>query len=404
MKKTPNLIIFITLLVTTAGMAQTTNLGLITVNANTEISVLDHFDNKDSGSFINNGQAYFYGNMTNNGVVDYNTPESSASLVGSAQQIISGSEPFYFHDLIIANNSGLENAINMSGTFHVEHDIAFNSGILNTIDNNGTLILDDNGTVSNTSDFSFVDGFITKLGNDAFTFPIGDNAMYRFAEISAPSGVNSLFNGRYVYKDTDNPYPSNLRIGNIVKVNNREYWVFETPLGTENVDVTLSWNESSTPYTVYSNPDGIRMARWNFEEGAWEDVGGTVDTLNKTITANQTIDGIAVFTIAGADLNIILPDDVIVWNAVSPNNDGKNDYLFIENIDLLPNNSLEIFNRWGAQVFSTTNYDSNGNVFEGFATGKKDTLLPTGTYYYILKYDGTNERVEKAGYLFLSTD
>ena len=404
MERIFNLIIFTMFLGATVSKAQTSNIGLITVNPDTQLSVIGNFDNQSSGTFINGGEAYFYGHLNNDGMVDYIAKSGTTYLVGTSQQLITGSEPFYLYNLIINNVSNLENAINMFGTFNVESNINFQEGIVNTIDHGGTLILENNGTISNTSDFSFVDGFISKQGNDEFIFPIGDDELYRFAGISAPSGINSVFNARYVYQDSENPYPAKNRIGNIIFIDGNEYWIFESTLGIETVDVTLSWNQVTTPFKIYSNPERIRIARWDFEEGAWTDAGGTVDVENQTVTSEQTIDGVAIFTIAGADLNIILPDDVVIWNAVSPNSDGNNDYLVIEDIELLPNNSLEIFNRWGAKVFSTSDYDSNGNVFRGYANDKTDKLLPTGTYFYILKYDASDQRVEKVGYLYLSTD
>ena len=73
---------------------------------------------------------------------------------------------------------------------------------------------------------------------------------------------------------------------------------------------------------------------------------------------------------------------------------------------------MEVYNRWGVRVFETDDYDSNGNVFNGFSDGRltvnRDDQLPTGTYFYILSYDytsdGTTRRIEQAGYLYLTTD
>ncbi len=61
-------------------------------------------------------------------------------------------------------------------------------------------------------------------------------------------------------------------------------------------------------------------------------------------------------------------------NAITPNGDGKNETLVIENIDKFPNNELIIFNRWGNIVFKSKPYH---NEWDG-------ANLPDGTYYYIL--------------------
>ncbi|MCD0467181.1 gliding motility-associated C-terminal domain-containing protein, partial [Flavobacterium sp. ENC] len=98
--------------------------------------------------------------------------------------------------------------------------------------------------------------------------------------------------------------------------------------------------------------------------------------------------------------------DVVVYNALSTNEDGINDYFRIEGLDQYPNNTVEIFNAGGVQIFNTNNYGSNNNVFRGISEGRatinKKTGVPTGTYYYILRYEAEGTMMEKAGYLYVS--
>lgn len=399
-------ILFSLLLLVGSLSSQTTNTGELFISNDTQFSVVDSFTNTVFATFYNNGEAYFYSDFENQGVVDYMADAGLSIFSGNNQQFIMGSESSYFYDLAFSNTSGLENAIEIANTtLVVENAIDFSDGIVNTIANNGELVLQNGGTTVNESNFSFVDGFITKKGNNSFEFPIGDSEFYRYAAISAPEATDAVYKGRYVFQDPDNTYPANFRIGNVLTINKNEYWIIENTQGREQIRVTLSWDDTTTPGNIVSNPEAIRMARWDFEDGAWTDAGGTVDALNRTVSSLQTIDGTAVFTIAGAELDIVLPDGVIVWNAVSPDGDGINDYLRIEKIETLLNNKLEIFNRWGAKIFSTTDYDTSGNVFRGFANDRTKTLLPSATYFYVLEYDASNgDRVEKAGFLYVSTD
>ena len=103
---------------------------------------------------------------------------------------------------------------------------------------------------------------------------------------------------------------------------------------------------------------------------------------------------------------------VEIFNAVSPNGDGKNDFFLIEGIDCFPKNSLQIFNRWGVNVFEINGYDNVKNVFAGFSDGRasisRSKLLPTGTYFYILNYEfsvkgSTPQNKEKSGYLYIQS-
>ncbi|WP_204336724.1 T9SS type B sorting domain-containing protein [Cryomorpha ignava] len=76
----------------------------------------------------------------------------------------------------------------------------------------------------------------------------------------------------------------------------------------------------------------------------------------------------------------VLPD-VIVTSGFTPNGDGVNDTWVIDNMELFPNNVVNIFNRWGQAVYSQTPYNS-GNAWDGTYEGEK---LPVGTYYYTIE-------------------
>ena len=97
-----------------------------------------------------------------------------------------------------------------------------------------------------------------------------------------------------------------------------------------------------------------------------------------------------------------IEDDLEIYNAISPNGDGLNDFLIIRNIQLYPENKIIVFNRWNQIVFETTNYGTNGNVFDGIHQ-KTKRLLPVGTYFYIFSYKNTNGKlVNRKGYLYIN--
>ena len=80
---------------------------------------------------------------------------------------------------------------------------------------------------------------------------------------------------------------------------------------------------------------------------------------------------------------------------ITPDGNGTNDEFIIFCIGQLPDNNLEVYNRWGQLVFETENYD---NTWAG--TSQNGTPLPAGPYYYVLEYnnpDGT--RVQAKGSL-----
>ena len=102
--------------------------------------------------------------------------------------------------------------------------------------------------------------------------------------------------------------------------------------------------------------------------------------------------------------------DLEVLNAVTPGTDGLNDVFTIIGIENYPNNSVEIFNRWGVLVYEATGYDNKNVSFKGESNGRttvsQGSLLPDGTYFYILKYnkkaDGSGDAKDQAGYLYIN--
>jgi gliding motility-associated-like protein len=80
-----------------------------------------------------------------------------------------------------------------------------------------------------------------------------------------------------------------------------------------------------------------------------------------------------------------------VPNTFTPNDDNYNDTWVIGNIELYPNATVKVFNKWGNEIFySSGSYDP----WDGTHLGKP---LPAGVYYYIIelgnpednKYNGT---------------
>jgi uncharacterized repeat protein (TIGR01451 family)/gliding motility-associated-like protein len=128
------------------------------------------------------------------------------------------------------------------------------------------------------------------------------------------------------------------------------------------------------------------------------------DPTNNDINGNGNPDDPTVVV-----LPLVLGVDFEIFNGITPgNNDGLNDFFRIRGIENFPNNNVQIFNRWGVLVFERDNYNNAGNAFvgvsEGRVTVKQGEELPTGTYYYIIRFFGDQNpgRSNYSGYLYLN--
>ncbi len=100
---------------------------------------------------------------------------------------------------------------------------------------------------------------------------------------------------------------------------------------------------------------------------------------------------------------LINEDELIIYEVITPNGDGQNDEFRISGLAKFPNNTIIIYNRWGAKVFETDSYEQTGvPLFKGIAKGKKE-VLPTGAYFFTLQYQNAiGALTYKSGYLHIN--
>ena len=120
------------------------------------------------------------------------------------------------------------------------------------------------------------------------------------------------------------------------------------------------------------------------------DILGNCDTAVVTVVVNEP-------QIVAIEVNQI----------VSPNSDGKNDFLFIRGVENIRNSTLKIFNRWGVAVYEGENYNNQNNVFDGRSRGRStlsvEDYLPSGVYFYIFDYTTvTGENNVDSEYIYIS--
>lgn len=391
------------------------NNGELYVLPNTLLSTQFDFKNSTSGVVFNDGEFQFYKNYNNDGLFTHSSNRTTGRTVfsGNQLQLISGAQLSKHFDVRF-NNMSTQYPFSLTSDMIIDGTADFSEGILKTDASTGQVLFANNSKQINTSDKSHVEGEVTKEGNNNFTYPIGKSGYYRFASISAVESEAGSYLGEYFLRNSSLDHPHAHRTGVIEKINDKEYWSITRGPSTEgSVILTLSWDERTTPADMYSNQGkDLHIVRWDAKQSLWVDEGGIVDYAARTVTSPVKVDDLGIFTLGRVKSGLINDGDIVIYNGVSPDGDGKNDYFIIDNIQQFPNNTVTIFNRWGREVWTTQNYDSSGNVFKGYAQGvktfKNGEKLPTGTYYYILEYlyerNGESRMIKKAGYLHLENN
>ena len=75
-----------------------------------------------------------------------------------------------------------------------------------------------------------------------------------------------------------------------------------------------------------------------------------------------------------------------IFNVITPNGDGANDTWVIQGLEFYPENEVQVFDKWGDQVFEKKGYDGSWSGTKGM----NGPLLPDGTYFYLIRLNGQN--------------
>jgi gliding motility-associated-like protein len=138
--------------------------------------------------------------------------------------------------------------------------------------------------------------------------------------------------------------------------------------------VTGKWviNGEESDYELGSNPSMMFEEPGSYDVALYvENEGGCKDSSSASVCIDD-------------NTSYFVPD------IFSPNGDGHNDIFYVRARNY-KSGSIQIFNRWGEQVFQTTNFD---NGWDGQLRGEK---VPSGSYLYILDItfsDNTSEIIK----------
>jgi hypothetical protein len=248
----------------------------------------------DAGTSTQDGTIHLHGNWINNLGTASSFEEGNGTIrfVGSSAQTITttgGSETFY--NITFNNSAGI--SLNNTNAL-VANTATFTNGIV--VANNATtarMEFLDNATATGASNASFVNGWVRKVGDDAFTFPVGDETYYAPIGISAPANTSDHFTATYdrVYPT---PYNISLKDASLDHVGNCEHWILNRTNGSSNVNVTLSYDDARSCGITAGQESNLRVARW---DGAmWQNEGNTSTTAS-TITSG-TVTNFSPFTLA----------------------------------------------------------------------------------------------------------
>lgn len=391
--------------------AQMVNQTDLKIEKDAVMAIYMDYQNTASGNLVNNGKVYVFQNWLNDGTVTYTSNSGSTFFTGTIEQIIEGSKVSNFNNVVFNNLASLT-PFHLKSTIAIDANLDFKNGIVNAAEYKGKIIFNENAVHSNAGNQSFVDGLVEKKGNALFEFPVGNELMFRPSYHAVGSSLQNVYDTQYFYQNSNNLHPHTSKEDGILTINDKEYWKITQVQGDEKIVLSLTLNNETTPTEFFNeNPDTqLAIVRWDESQAKWVNDGGelsdpTASTDYLKLLTSE-VGGYGIFTMAIVKKLPPPPDKLVVYNAISPNGDGINDAFHIEGLNQFPDNTVEIYNRWGVKVFDAKSYNENDNMFRGYSDGrvtvKRGEKLPTGTYFYILKFNNGKGVRQQSGYLYIN--
>ena len=250
-----------------------------------------------------NAQVYFGASGNGRVIMDGTNAQSINDL---------GTSPLPLFRDFQTNNPNSE--ITLNTPIEIVRELDLDAGNIITSTAN-LLTMRDNSTVSSVSNDAYIDGPIEKIGNDAFTFPVGNDGFYAAISMSAPSGTTRRFRAQYFHQDADNAGDRNSLAASLNHISSSEYWTLERTSGTSNVTVSLSWENARSGEV--NKLTTLRVAHW--DGSLWTDEGNgstTGDTISGTVVTSAAVTSFSPFTLASTTSDNPLPITLLNFDAV----------------------------------------------------------------------------------------
>lgn len=225
-----------------------------------------------------NGNISVHGDWANSSGSSFTPNTNTVTMNGSSAQLILSSLDFYI--LAIDNVNGV--TFGGTTTCTISNQLTLTSGVLTM--SSGSIIMADDAICSPTigSATSFVDGAMTKIGNDIFFFPVGDDDIWAPIGMGAPASTDSEMTAQYSSAAYAN---STIDAGSsMTNISAVEYWLLDHTGGTApgSIAVELTWQDGA--YSGIQTLADLRIA--HFDGSDWAEIGSatTGDANSGTIS------------------------------------------------------------------------------------------------------------------------
>lgn len=242
---------------------------------------------------------------------------------------------------------------------------------------------------------SHIDMQIALDNNEEFILPLGNAQVFHPLAIHA--AANTAVTARYFDKaPLDQQLDASLtQLANF-------YWSINAD---QPLSISLTWNALSGINQLTNTLEALAFV--GYDGSKWESIPAEIRPLDLLTQGPSSLNVGSITSSARVDFSnysllslatIKVETDLQISDAFSPNGDGINDVWYILNANRYPQMEIHVYNRWGSEVFSSSN-GYNNNWTGHFKD--RSNLLPSAPYYYQIDQDGDG-RIDQQGWVYIN--
>lgn len=268
------------------------------------------------GSILRGAAPNHFGSLqaAGNSIIEFNGTANTQLITDDAGN---GGDSFHYEKVVINNTFGTYPQLITEGTTTIWNDIQFQNGVLGTASARRLVIA--SGSTSNVGNASsFVDGPMKKIGNGAFTFPVGKSGFWARLAMASMSQAQNTTEFDCEYFASASPNNSSTYYGaGVDHVSYNEHWSLvrtADPGNDANCNVRLYW-ENSSRSSILLNSD-LRVAGFRSSNTKWNNQGGTgVGGASGSILSTTALTEFGLVTFASAGGLNPLPVELLSFEA-----------------------------------------------------------------------------------------
>jgi CHU_C Type IX secretion signal domain len=340
--------------------------GQMVISSSTVVSASTGTTIVTSSSIINNSTGTDLSNV-------------ALTLKGSTKNVLNTSSSLNIDKLTVDTDDNYT----VGGAWTITTALSLTKGNLLTTRSSSSKLVYTGSDDLNGSEASYVNGpLFIRSSIDQHTFPIGDANGY------APVRLNKI---EELDKDTEFGFdvisadPGFTTSEAVTEIYKDRFWQLFNGNGGTFSGSPISLSSSLTPTSIQESPVILELD----QSSTQKNLGGSVG-IDFFSSADKS-SGTGKYYAIGKSSEV----KVIVHKLITPDNDGKNDVLYIQGIDAYPDNEVTILDRWGVQFYFKKSFKNYPLSSLPQQADVDFTKMAIGNYIVVVNLFGKSESIRQ---------